>query len=79
MQEGVFTAEAPEHPYSLEGQAAYTTSQLLKVMQPEELKQLPLNQSMRRRLLQAYQEFYALHIAEFGVMRSVPVLQEVLS
>lgn len=79
MMEGAFQPEVPEHPYYLEGQAAYITSQLLKVMQPAELSQLHLNQSMRRRLLQAYQEFYALHIAEFGVMKSLPVLQEVLS
>ena len=79
MHEGTFTADVPGHPYYLEGQAAYTTSQLLKVMQPEELTQMPLNQSMRRRLLQAYQEFYGLHIAEFGAMKSLPVLQEVLS
>lgn len=79
MVEGAFQADVPEHPYYLEGQAAYITSQLLKVMQPSELKQLALNQSMRRRLLQAYQEFYALHIADFGIMKSLPVLQEVLS
>jgi len=79
MMEGTFVAEVPEHHYYLDGQAAFFTSQLLKVLQPEELKQVLLNQSMRRRLLQAYQEFYALHIADFGVMKSVPVLQEVLS
>lgn len=79
MVEGVFQADLPDHPYYLEGQAAYLTSQLLKVLQPAELTQLLMNQSMRRRLMQAYQEFYALHIADFGVMKSLPVLQEVLS
>lgn len=79
MQEGLFRSERPEHPYFLEGQEAYMTSQLLKVMQPAELQQLSMNQALRRRLLQAYQEFYALHIADFGMMKSLPVLQEVLS
>ena len=79
MLEGSYQPETPGHPYYLEGQDAYVTSQLLKVMQPEELTQMQLNQAMRRRLLQAYQEFYALHIADFGVMKSLPVLQEVLS
>ena len=79
MQEGMFRSDLPDHPYFLEGQEAYMTSQLLKVMQPVELQQLGLNQAMRRRLLQAYQEFYALHVADFGSMRSLPVLQEVLS
>ena len=79
MQEGVFRSDLPEHPYFLEGQEAYMTSQLLKVMQPSELQQLSLNQIMRRRLLQAYQQFYALHVSDFGSMKSLPVLQEVLS
>jgi DNA repair protein RecO (recombination protein O) len=79
MVEGLFRIDRPEHPYFLEGEDAYVTSQLLKVMQPSELQQISLNQATRRRLLHAYQDFYGLHIADFGVMRSLPVLQEVLS
>jgi DNA repair protein RecO (recombination protein O) len=79
LEEGIYRADRPNHPYFLEGQDAYMTSQLLKVMQPAELQHLHFNQAMRRRLLQAYQDFYALHIADFGTMRSLPVLQEVLS
>lgn len=79
LEEGLYRADRPNHPYFLEGQDAYMTSQLLKVMQPAELQHLSFNQSTRRRLLQAYQDFYALHIADFGSMRSLPVLQEVLS
>lgn len=78
LQEGMFRSDRPEHPYFLEGTEAFLTSQLLKVMQPAELDQLQLNQSMRRKLIQHYQEFYRLHIADFGNMRSLPVLQEVL-
>lgn len=79
LQEGEFTHEHPVHPYFLDGQYSYITSQLLKVMQPYELKEIPLNQEMRRVLLHAYQTFYALHIPDFGVMKTLPVLQEVLS
>ncbi|HEY0679961.1 MAG TPA: DNA repair protein RecO C-terminal domain-containing protein [Chitinophagaceae bacterium] len=79
LEAGAFRSDRPNHPYYLEGQDAYITSQLLKVMHPDELQQMHLNQVSRRRLMQAYQEFYALHIADFGVMRSLPVLQEVLS
>ena len=79
LEEGMYRADRPNHPYFLEGQEAYMTSQLLKVMQPTELQHLSFNQAMRRRLLQAYQDFYALHIADFGTMRSLPVLQEILS
>jgi DNA repair protein RecO (recombination protein O) len=49
------------------------------VQQPAELQELALNQETRRTLLQAYQLFYALHVPEFGEMRTLAVLQTVLS
>jgi len=77
LQEGVFVSEKPEHGYFLNDAYSYVSSQLLKVMQPEELVQIGLNREMRRELLQAYQNFYALHIPDFGTMKTVPVLQTV--
>lgn len=79
LTEGMFRPDRPTHPYFLEGHEAFITSQLLKVMQPSELEQLQMNQSSRRRLLQSYQDFYTLHIADFGAMKTLPVLQEVLA
>jgi DNA repair protein RecO (recombination protein O) len=79
LQEGNFTSVIPAHAYYLSDQLSYITSQLLKVGQPYELEQLPLNAAARRSLLQAYEHFYALHIPGFGSMRSMPVLQEILS
>jgi DNA repair protein RecO (recombination protein O) len=78
LQEGEFVHEHPVHPYFLSYPYSYITSQLLKVMQPHELTQLKLNQETRRILLQAYQTYYALHFQDFGVMKTLPVLQEVL-
>ena len=79
LQEGEFVPEQPAHRFFLEGDYSYITSQLLKVMQPHELKQIKLNNEMRRVLLNAYAIFYALHIQNFRTMKSLPVLQEVLS
>jgi DNA repair protein RecO (recombination protein O) len=79
LREGEFTPEQPIHPHFLERQYSYITSQLLKTMVPAELVQIKLNHDMRRVLLHAYQDFYALHIADFGTMKTLPVLQEVLS
>jgi DNA repair protein RecO (recombination protein O) len=79
LQEGVFTSAHPTHSYLIEGPLAEITSQLLKTMQPEELKQIKLNRTMRRQLLLAYADYYALHLPEFGRMLSLPVLQELLS
>jgi DNA repair protein RecO (recombination protein O) len=78
LQEGEFVHEHPVHPYFLGPPYSYITSQLLKAMQPHELTQIKLNQETRRILLQAYQTYYALHIQDFGVMKTLPVLQEIL-
>ena len=79
LQEGEFTSEHPVHPHFLGIPYSYITSQLLKVMQPQELNEIPLNQETRRILLQGYQNFYALHVPDFGTLKTLPVLQEVLS
>ena len=79
LQEGMFVQERPDHFHILEGKQAEVTSELLKMMQPEELEQLKLNHDFRRQLLFAYETYYALHIQDFGAMKTLPVLREVLS
>ena len=78
LQEGQFQEEAPSHPYFLDGEKSFITSLFLRTMQPQELEQIRLNKDTRRELLQAYQTYFALHISDFGVMKSLPVLKEVL-
>ncbi len=78
LQEGMFVPERPDHFHFLEGKQSEVTSELLKMMQPEELKQLKLNHDFRRQLLFAYETYYALHIQDFGTMKTLPVLREVL-
>jgi DNA repair protein RecO (recombination protein O) len=79
LREGTFSAEQPRHPNFLAGTYSYITAQLLKSRQPLELEQIKLNQESRRVLIEAYQDFYALHIADFSPMKTLPVLQVVLS
>lgn len=78
LQEGNFSDTQPDHPYFMEGKYAEVTSDLLKVMQPSELEQIKLNHETRRHLLHAYEVFFALHVQEFGTMKTLPVLREVL-
>jgi DNA repair protein RecO (recombination protein O) len=47
-------------------------------MQPSELEAFNLNHQIRRQLLLHYQDYYALHIPEFGQMKTLQVLHEVL-
>ena len=79
LQEGNFVTEQPNHSNYIDGENAFLTSQLLKVMQPGELTAFKLHHDVRRRLLLFYHDYYALHIADFGQMKTLSVLHEVLS
>ena len=78
LQEGSFTVNQPTHPNFIDGKYAELTAQLLKVMHPEELEEFKLNRDLRRILLLRYLEYYALHIPDFGPMKTLMALHEVL-
>jgi DNA repair protein RecO (recombination protein O) len=78
LQEGSFIDHQPTHPNFIDGKNAELTALLLKVMQPYELEQFNLNGEIRRLLLLRYLEYYALHIHDFGQMKTLLVLHEVL-
>jgi DNA repair protein RecO (recombination protein O) len=78
LQEGNFIAERPHHTHFLSGENALLTSEILKIMMPAELSQLKMNKLKRRELLAKYMDYYALHINEFGIMKTLMVMQEVL-
>jgi DNA repair protein RecO (recombination protein O) len=63
----------------VQDQEAEAVSNMLKIMQPEELEDVSLNQESRRRLTMAVEEYYNLHIPEFGTLKTLPVLREVMS
>ena len=79
LQEGAFVQQQPTHPHFLEERQAFITSQILKVQQPEELEDIRLNHDFRRQLLFTYETYYKLHIQDFGTMRTLPVLKEILN
>lgn len=79
LEEGVFTELQPRHPHYLEGKEAEAVAHILKVQVPAELEEVKLNAETRRRMLQALETYYALHIAEFGHMKTLPVLREILN
>jgi DNA repair protein RecO (recombination protein O) len=78
LREGVFTDEPPAHPHWVGNQLSFSVSQFLKVQQPEELEEIPMNRDGRRLLLETCLQYYALHVSDFGHLRSLPVLQEIL-
>ncbi len=78
LQEGIFTASLPLHNWYLEKKYALITAELLKVKQPEELAEIPMNSETRRKLLDALETYYAFHIQEFGRLKTLPVLREIM-
>jgi DNA repair protein RecO (recombination protein O) len=78
LQEGQFVRERPTHPYFIEGNAASVTARLYQITTYEQLENMQLDRNQRRELLENYLQFYALHIHDFGTLRSLPVLKEVL-
>jgi DNA repair protein RecO (recombination protein O) len=79
LMEGTFTTERPNHQHYLQEREAAAVSQLLMTQHPSELATLSLNQETRRRITQGLEEYYALHIPDFGHLRTLPVLREVMS
>jgi DNA repair protein RecO (recombination protein O) len=79
LQEGFFVDESPLHHYHIANELAAITSQILSVKTIADIKKNQLNKNIRRQLLQSYQQYFALHITDFGELKSLTVLQEVLS
>lgn len=79
LEEGMFVEDQPRHPHYLQDREAAAVNEILKIMQPSELEMVPLNQESRRRILHALEEFYMLHVPEFGNMKTLPVLREIMS
>lgn len=77
LEEGRFVEEQPVHAHYLQDREAAAVSHILKIMQPGELQELALNQQMRRRIIQGLEEYYILHIPDFGTMKTLSVLREI--
>jgi DNA repair protein RecO (recombination protein O) len=79
LQEGMYIAQKPMHPFYVDGILAQATSQLSEIQFYNDLENIQLNRTIRRELLTAYQTYLSLHIHDFGEMKSLKILQEILS
>lgn len=78
LREGQYVSQMPIHQMVITYPKSEVISQLLRVMQIEELDQIPLNKQLRNELLDACLQFYELHISPFGQMKSLPVIRTLL-
>lgn len=79
LQDGNFVAAIPDHNFYITGDLAKTTAAVNNINFYNDLENFQLNRNTRRQLLEAYAQYLALHIEGFGELRSLKVLQEVLS
>lgn len=79
LREGEFIKEPPLHPYYIDRDTSAGISALLKIRLPEELHQIQLSGEKRRSLLEYIIQFYRLHVQDFGSMKSLPILREILA
>jgi DNA repair protein RecO (recombination protein O) len=79
LEQGSFVPAEPSHSYFLQGEYSAVTAQLLKTKHPMDLLEIRLNREKRRVLLQAYLHFYAVHLPDFGTMKSFPILEAILT
>ena len=79
LQEGQFVEEKPDHGYYIEGEAAHATSQLLSIHFYNDLENIHLPRHIRKNLILAFQNYVALHVQDFGEIKSLSVLQEIFS
>lgn len=78
LREGSFIASAPEHLYYLQPENSQLTSALLSAPTIEEIGAIKMNKQTRAQLLQAYLEYFKLHLPSFTSLKSPRVLHEIL-
>ncbi|MFD2918973.1 DNA repair protein RecO [Terrimonas rubra] len=78
LKEGFFTTEIPDHHHYIQQPHTSALISLLQVRQPKELPEVPLTGENKRKLMVAMEEYYQLHITDFGTLRTVPILREIL-
>ena len=79
LSEGNFVEDQPVHVHYLQDREAAAVAHILKIMHPDELEDVALNQEARRRITHALEVYYALHVPDFGTMRTLPVLRELMN
>jgi DNA repair protein RecO (recombination protein O) len=79
LQEGLFVEFQPAHTYYLHKTLAEATSNLLSINFYNDLENIHLARDIRKSLIIAYQNYIALHVQDFGEIKSLPVLQEIFS
>ncbi len=78
ITEGVFVSYPAAGHEVLDEELSSITRELLMQENAITLYRIKLNNLQRRALIAAYLQFYCIHITDFGTLKSLEVLQEIL-
>lgn len=78
LHEGIFTDEVSAAPNHLSKELSFHISELLKAIHPDDLSEIKLNRNIRSSILKSLENYYVWHVHEFGTMKTLNVLAEVL-
>ena len=78
LYEGKFSNEKAASSDQLSIEISYHISQLLKAIHPRDLREIKMNRNTRSTILKNMESYCAWHIPEFGSMKTLGVLSEIL-
>lgn len=78
LTEGKFVSEIPTNSQSQQGDMVAMLKDLMRVMHPNELTEIPLNRFIRQEMLDLLEKYYNIHLPEFGRMKTLPILKQLM-
>ncbi len=79
ISDGKFSEEISVNSTSFEGESVMLLKELMNVMHPEDLTEIPLSRTNRQEILEMMEAYYKAHIPEFGQMRTLPILRQIFN
>lgn len=78
LHEGNFSAESLPGMEHINAEISFYVSELLKAIHPKDLREIKMNRKIRSTILKIMESFYAWHVSDFGSMKTLTVLSEIL-
>lgn len=78
LREGKFTNEILVGPDHVNSELSFYLSELSRAIHPGDLNDIKMNRASRMALLKEIENFYAWNIPDFGKMKTLDILQEVI-
>jgi len=78
LQEGIFSEEQSASPHHVNKEISHHIAELLRALQPQDLEGIKLNRRTRFSILKILENYYLWHVPEFGKMKTLNVLSEIM-